>query len=78
MQHQGKVWVRAGWGQQGGTHWGIFFHMHMSPLRQPFQSAGQCALFVPKPFSRLFILFASAVTQDIPAGKQPWGHIVQP
>lgn len=73
-----KVWVRAGGGQQGGDPLGYFFQMHMSPLRQPFQNPRQCALFVPSPFSSLFILFASAVTQDIPAGRQPRGHIVLP
>lgn len=62
----------------GGDPLGYFFQMHMSPLRQPFQSSGQCALFVPSSFSRLFILFASAVTQDIPAGRRPRGHIVLP
>ena len=46
--------------------------MHMSPLRQLFQRSGQCALFVPSSFSRLLILFASAATQDIPAGRRPW------
>lgn len=31
----------------GGDPLGYFFQMHMSPLRQLFHSAGQCALFVP-------------------------------
>lgn len=73
-----KVWVRAGSGRQGGDPLGYFFQMHMDPLRQAFQSSGQCALSVPGPLSRLLILFASAVTQDIPAGRQPRGHIVLP
>lgn len=47
VQHQLKVWVRAGWGQQGGTHWGIFFRCICPLSGSPFRALDNVLFLSP-------------------------------
>lgn len=50
MQPQGKVWVRAAWGQQGGTHRGTFFSHAYVPSQAALSEPGTMCSFCPQPF----------------------------